>query len=36
MRSKFAFKPSIPTAPPKRSLKSRMERKAQKIGLGEE
>ena len=30
MRSKFAFIPSITTAPPKRSLRSRMERKAQK------
>ena len=27
MRSKFAFIPSIPTAPPKRSLRSRMEKK---------
>jgi hypothetical protein len=30
MRSKFAFIPSITIAPPKRSLQSRMERKAQK------
>jgi len=36
MRSKFAFLPSIPTAPPKRSLRSRMEKKGTKIGLGEE
>jgi len=36
MRNKFAFLPSKSTAPPKRSHRSRMEKKGTKIGLGEE
>jgi len=36
MRSKFDFIPSISTAPPKRSLRSRIEKKDTKIGLGED
>jgi len=36
MRNMFAFIPSIPTAPPKRSLRSRMEKERHNKSLGEE